>query len=58
MTPQWLKWSIASFLKNINNVRMIHFKNIIEIQVNSTHLMKILMDQGITTIQDHPWFLS
>jgi hypothetical protein len=33
---------------------MIHFKNIIEIQVNSTHLMKILMDQGITTIQDHP----
>jgi hypothetical protein len=33
---------------------MIHLKNIIEIKVNSTHLMKILMDQGITKIQDHP----
>jgi hypothetical protein len=44
----------CKFLKNINNVRMIFFKNIIEIQVNSTHLIKILMDQGITKIQDHP----
>jgi hypothetical protein len=44
----------CKFFKNINNVRMIFFKNIIEIQVNSTHLIKILMDQGITKIQDHP----
>jgi len=43
----------CKFLKNINNVRMIVFKNIIDIQVNSTHLMKFLMDQGITKIQGH-----
>jgi hypothetical protein len=46
------------FKKNINIVRIIQFKYIIEIQVHSTHLMKILMDQSISKIQNHLSFLS